>query len=855
MAKRRTTLLLAASAAFAVLLGICLYASFQWQAFKREQGIIALDIQGWRLSTEGLFLQHISLIQQTSDERLALDIDGLRLRPESWWQPLPLRSLNIDKLQVDWQPAAQPDQPDQPQNDETPLNLPEPRQLQQWLAWIPRQGEVAAFDLNLPCASGTCREQGKLRWQQTGEQPLPAEVSLQLRRNTHTLAVLAHAYEEGADTHLDLQLQLDGQQRLSLFNRLTPLAGSSALWNGSLAMSELPEAPWLLGWLSDWLNFQTPTLPQLPEQMRLGAAWSLQLDTADLLHTWKTLEGDLKLSTHLPSPWPVPGAGLVQGQLDLTARAERGVWLPTELAADLQLEPIADLLAALPPSLRPHRLGLVATPGPAQESTSKLPLQIQLQAEGPAPATLQAQLLLDTAAPYGLAIEQGRLQLQGRHLPELDAKGMAADLRFSGQASLQVAAIALTEGSTITLDSLASGPDLTLDKLSLGLAGVNIEADLANDQLRSTGTPLIEAGLLRQPSLRPQGWRWHPSLSGDLQGVALDGPLTNDAGLSLTLALRHSWADTSTRINARLAEVFLRAGNPLAATLADWPQTLELTTGRVQAQGRIDLLDNKPPGVTATLSAKGLGGIFDRAEVSGLDTDLKLSLQGNRLRLEVPELKVRQANPGFSFGPLLLRGEYNGDIQRLQQGRFAWSTAEVQVMGGRLWLQPGTADLGAGEQRLSAHLRGLQLPLLLDAYPTEGLTGTGVIDGELQVQRSEQGLSIEQGTVQAREPGGVLRFRSAKIQALGQSNQAMRLVAEALDDFHYDLLTSQVRYATDGTLNLGLRLHGRNPALEGGRPVNLSVNLEEDIPALLTSLQLSDRVSETIQRRVQERLR
>jgi len=42
---------------------------------------------------------------------------------------------------------------------------------------------------------------------------------------------------------------------------------------------------------------------------------------------------------------------------------------------------------------------------------------------------------------------------------------------------------------------------------------------------------------------------------------------------------------------------------------------------------------------------------------------------------------------------------------------------------------------------------------------------------------------------------------------------------------------------------------------EGGRPINFSINLEEDIPALLTSLQLSDRVSETIQRRVQERLR
>ncbi|CDZ93981.1 YdbH domain-containing protein [Pseudomonas saudiphocaensis] len=850
MAKRRTTLILAASISLAIVLGAGLYAGYQWQAFKREQGIAALEIQGWRLSADGLFLQHISLIRQTTEKRLTLKVDDLRLSPDTWWRPLPLRSLHINQLQVDWQRAAQPDLPS---GDETPPTQPALRQMQDWLAWIPRQGEVASFYLNLPCPSGACSEQGSLRWQHTGEQALPATVELRLRHDSHNLTLLADAHEEGPDTHLDLQVQLDGKQRLSLLNRWSPQSDST-LWNGSLALSELPEAPWLLAWLDNWLDFQPPTLPELPEQMRLGAAWSLKLDTSDPLEAWKTMTGDLKLSTHLPSPWPLPEIGLVHGQLDLAARAKQGTWLPTELAANLHLEPAADLLAALPQSLRPQGLQLVATPGPAQASSSTLPLQIQLLTEGPAAGTLQAQLLLNTAPPYGLSIEQGRLQLQGRRLPELDASGLAADLHFQGRASPQLATLALTEGSTIILDSLTSA-ELTLEKLVLGLAGVNIEANLADNQLHATGAPLIEAGLLRQASLRPQGWRWHSSLDGDQQGIALEGPLTNEAGLALALALRHNWADNRTRIDAKLAELFLRAGNPLAATLADWPQTLELTTGRIQAQGHVELLGDNPPNLTATLIAKGVGGIFDRTEVSGLDAELKLGLQRDRLRLEVPELKVQQANPGFSFGPLLVQGEYNANVQQLQQGRLDWTTAEAQVMGGRLWLDPGTADLGADRQRLNAHLRGLQLPALFEAYPAEGLSGTGVIDGELQAQRSEQGLSIEQGTLQAREPGGVLRFRSAKIQALGQSNPAMRLVAEALDDFHYDLLTSEVRYATNGTLNLGLRLHGHNPALEGGRPVNLSVNLEEDVPALLTSLQLSDRVSETIQRRVQERLR
>jgi hypothetical protein len=50
-------------------------------------------------------------------------------------------------------------------------------------------------------------------------------------------------------------------------------------------------------------------------------------------------------------------------------------------------------------------------------------------------------------------------------------------------------------------------------------------------------------------------------------------------------------------------------------------------------------------------------------------------------------------------------------------------------------------------------------------------------------------------------------------------------------------------------------LEGRNPDIEKGRAFNFGINLEENIPQLLTSLQLTDRVSDTIQRRVQERLR
>ncbi len=853
MAKRRKVLILALAGLALLVLGIGVYGGLRWQQLKREFGIVTFDVSGVRLTADHLEVRQLVLVRHPADdERLAVTADTLRLGIESGW-PLRLRSLDIDRLDVQWQPATVTD------DSVEPLALPDRQQLERWAAWVPRNGHIASLVLALPCASGICREQGEISWQHAGQEPLPATLNLQFTHHSHRLAAALNAYDQNDEAHVDLQLLLDGEQRLSMQNQLTS-DEHTTFWRGALAMSELPEAPWLLEWLGDWLDYEPPTLPELPEQMRVGAGWALHVDSSDLAGGWDTLDGEFRLSANLPAPWPVVGIGQLQGQLDVTAKVDRGAWIPTELITDLQLRPAATLLSELPAQLRPDAATLKITPTANGQSVSQLPLQVHLAASGPTPLTLDGRLLLETSAPYALSLEQIGLRLQSPELsfPGTNLKGLAADLRLHGGASAEAAAIRLDKDSWITLARLSSGTDLLANTLRLDLSGLGIEANFADRQLQGlqvNGQAAVTIAELRHSALRPQGWRWSGKLDTGRERIVLDGPLQNDAGLTLPLKLDHNWSSGTTRLSASLPEVFLRAGNPVSATLADWPKLLELSTGRLQGQGQLALPANGAPEVTATLSAKGLGGIYDRTELSGLDANLSATLRKNQLRLEIAELTLRQANPGFTFGPLLFNGHYTGDIDRLDQGRLSWETAEVRLLGGRLWLDPGDADLAASTQRLNAHLRGLQLPLLLEAYPTEGLSGTGVIDGELQVQRSAAGISIEQGSLKAREPGGALQFRSAKIQALGQANPAMRLVTEALDDFHYDLLASDVHYAADGKLDLGLRLQGRNPALEGGRPINFSINLEENIPALLTSLQLSDRVSETIQRRVQERLR
>ena len=113
---------------------------------------------------------------------------------------------------------------------------------------------------------------------------------------------------------------------------------------------------------------------------------------------------------------------------------------------------------------------------------------------------------------------------------------------------------------------------------------------------------------------------------------------------------------------------------------------------------------------------------------------------------------------------------------------------------------------------------------------------------------------MPKGSLAARPPGGQLQLHSERAEALAKSQPSMKLITDALEDFHYTVLASEVSYDEDGKLLLGLRLEGRNPALENGRPVHFNINLEEDLPAMIASIQLSNQITDVVKKRLQEHL-
>ena len=84
--------------------------------------------------------------------------------------------------------------------------------------------------------------------------------------------------------------------------------------------------------------------------------------------------------------------------------------------------------------------------------------------------------------------------------------------------------------------------------------------------------------------------------------------------------------------------------------------------------------------------------------------------------------------------------------------------ARGELVGGSVQLDPGQWNLAEGDLLLPLRVQGLELEQLFILYPTEGLAGSGTLDGLLPLRLGSAGATID-------EPSPTVMPRSARICA------------------------------------------------------------------------------------------
>jgi len=103
------------------------------------------------------------------------------------------------------------------------------------------------------------------------------------------------------------------------------------------------------------------------------------------------------------------------------------------------------------------------------------------------------------------------------------------------------------------------------------------------------------------------------------------------------------------------------------------------------------------------------------------------------------------------------------------------------------------------------------------------------------------------GSVQNDLPGGVIKY----LPGAGStgSTSPLDIAIQALGNFHFDGLSAAVEYDSAGDLTLGVRIEGVNPDSDPLQPVILNLNLENNVPQMLRSLQGTRQVEHIVRQR------
>ncbi len=486
-------------------------------------------------------------------------------------------------------------------------------------------------------------------------------------------------------------------------------------------------------------------------------------------------------------------------------------------------------------------------------SDGRWPMAVSLETRGGAAANFDGELVLHTGEDWRLEIRQGRL---GASLARWQQAGWVLDdirveLPFTGEFTGAESHVRLASGALITVrhaDPVSTSHLLWLDDLAVAAGGLTVAH--RNNQWQVEGPVEVSAGAIRHNSLVTQGWQLKTDLRWTDE-LILDGQLENDAGAQLTVQARHRpVAGLEGQAGMTLSRD--NEANHLADTLTAWPGSLTIEEGEADLTARFRWQPETPLTAMASLEFTGASGLFDRMAWQGLSGQVQASLEGEMLTVETTSLALQSLNPGMPLGPVTLTGRYRSTMAEPAGGELAIPVADVGFAGGAFSVAPQRWQLDAKPITVPVSVQGLQLSGLMALYPTEGLSGSGVLEGRLPVIISGQGIRVEGGELAALPPGGELRLPAQRLQAMAAANETMALVARAMEEFHYDQLTAGIDYSEDGILLLDLTLKGTSPRVDSDRPVVLNITLEEDIPALLTSLQLSGRVNDAVTERVQE---
>ncbi len=347
---------------------------------------------------------------------------------------------------------------------------------------------------------------------------------------------------------------------------------------------------------------------------------------------------------------------------------------------------------------------------------------------------------------------------------------------------------------------------------------------------------------------------------------------TADQSVKAAGRVTHDLTTNQGTLRAALApRPFSPSGTTLSRLITPWEYPFDVTAGRLALSAAVTWgagpsrvsagSDDrqKPGGVIVkqgrlAVMAEDLDGYYEDIPVEDVNTTVTVNATSlDDVRMAGPAtVRIGRVDPGIALEniALTLRLGRLGFGQGAGQPSVDLTDVSAHTLGGRVSSPRIHLDPARPPARFTVKVDGVQLDRLLQLEQQPGLEGTGVLDGRIPITLNGETVTIHEGHVAVRPPGGVIRFAPVDEtrQMLVQAKPEMELVLRALENFRYDVLRATVNYREDGTLSLETRLEGKNPDMTESPPVHFNLNVEENIPALLQSVQVVKDIEQRLEK-------
>lgn len=406
-----------------------------------------------------------------------------------------------------------------------------------------------------------------------------------------------------------------------------------------------------------------------------------------------------------------------------------------------------------------------------------------------------------------------------------------------------------------------AGYDLKLGESALAFR----TAEFVGTSWNAQGTLSLKGATVEPLPLSFPATDWQAEYSANQAGVKAEIRGSVPSGVRLVTAkVEQAFANGNGSLKGSLGPLqFDAVARRLRKIIPALPDSIDLIDGRFGATADLawssaGAASPQQQGVvfqpgSVTVQADNLSGMVRDIAVQGLNATFALRTTGlDHIATRQPvAVRIASVHTGIEISNLATMAEVNwtfseaGPIIDLRD-------IQGELFGGTIASPEFHVDPAKPLQQLTVALREIDLAKVLSVEQQKGLEGTGLLDGMVPLTITSAGVSVKDGMVEARPPGGTIRYvappEAGKLVA--ESDRGLKLVGQALNNFHYNILTAGVQYREDGFLQLAARLEGRNPDMKKTPPIHFNLTVQENVPVLLKSLRLVQDIEESLKQRV-----